>query len=69
MSEIERILNNIREKKLDKSFLSKFSNKLKNFSKKIFKNYYEFKKFKKKKNPLLMDEGLVTTDTKPPGQI
>lgn len=64
MSEIERILN-AREKKKNKSYLSNFLNKFKDLIKKIFKNYYEFKKFKKKEFTF-SGWGLTTTDTQPP---
>ena len=48
MSEIERILN-AKEKKGKKNFLSKTNLLIKNALNRIFYNYYQFNKFKKKK--------------------
>ena len=64
MSEIERILN-LKEKKLEKSLLSKLNSLIKFFFNNIFKNYYEFKRFKKKEKTF-DGWGLTTTDTIPP---
>tara|TARA_B100000886_G_C20360130_1_gene464824 strand:+ start:88 stop:957 length:870 start_codon:yes stop_codon:yes gene_type:complete len=64
MSEIERILN-AKEKKIKKNFLSKINFLIKNNLNKIFKNYYQFKRFNKKKKTF-HGWGLITTDTVPP---
>jgi len=64
MSEIERILN-AKEKKIKKNFLSKINFFIKNNLNKIFKNYYQFKRFNKKKKTF-QGWGLITTDTIPP---
>ena len=64
MSEIERILN-AKEKKIKKNFLSKMNFLIKSNLNKIFKNYYQFKKFNKKKKTF-QGWGLITTDTVPP---
>ncbi len=64
MSEIERILN-AKEKKIKKNFLSKFNLIIKNILSNIFNDYYQFKKFKKKKKTF-QGWGLITTDTVPP---
>ena len=66
MSEIERILN-AKEKKIKKNFLSKINFLIKSNLNKIFKNYYQFKKFNKKKKTF-QGWGLITTDTVPPWQ-
>ena len=64
MSEIERILN-LKEKKIKKSFLSRINSLIKKSFNNTFKNYYEFKKFKKKVKTF-NGWGLTTTDTIPP---
>ena len=64
MSEIERVLN-AKEKKVKKNFLSKINLLIKNSLNKIFKNYYQFKRFNKKKKTF-QGWGLITTDTVPP---
>lgn len=64
MSEIERILN-LKEKKLKKSLLSRLNSFIKFFFNNTFKNYYEFKRFKKKEKTF-DGWGLTTTDTIPP---
>ena len=64
MSEIERILN-LKEKKIKKNLLSRLNLLIKKFLNDMFKNYYEFKKFKKKKKTF-NGWGLTTTDTIPP---
>ena len=64
MSEIERILN-AKEKKSKKNFLSKTNLLIKNALNRIFYNYYQFNKFKKKKKTF-QGWGLITTDTIPP---
>jgi hypothetical protein len=64
MSEIERILN-AKEKKVKKNLLSKINLLIKNSLNKIFKNYYQSKRFNKKKKTF-QGWGLITTDTVPP---
>ena len=64
MSEIERILN-LKEKKLKKNLLSRLNSIIKKSFNNTFKNYYEFKKFKKKVKTF-NGWGLTTTDTIPP---
>ena len=64
MSEIERILN-LKEKKIKKNLLSRLNSLIKKSFNKTFKNYYEFKKFKKKVKTF-NGWGLTTTDTIPP---
>lgn len=64
MSEIERILN-AKEKKVKKNFFSKINFLIKKSLNVVFKNYYEFNKFKKKKKTF-QGWGLITTDTVPP---
>ena len=64
MSEIERILN-LKEKKIKKNLLSRLNLLIKKFLNDMFKNYYEFKIFKKKKKTF-NGWGLTTTDTIPP---
>ena len=64
MSEIERILN-LKEKKLKKNFISRLNSLIKRSFNNTFKNYYEFKKFKKKVKTF-NGWGLTTTDTIPP---
>ena len=64
MSEIERILN-LKEKKLKKNLLSRLNTSIKKSFCNTFKNYYEFKKFKKKPKTF-SGWGLTTTDTIPP---
>ena len=64
MSEIERILN-LKEKKLKKNLISRLNSLIKRSFNNTFKNYYEFKKFKKKVKTF-NGWGLTTTDTIPP---
>jgi hypothetical protein len=64
MSEIERILN-LKEKKLKKNLLSRLNFLIKKSFNNTFKNYYEFRKFKKKEKTF-NGWGLTTTDTIPP---
>ena len=64
MSEIERILN-LKEKKLKKNFISRLNSLIKRSFNNTFKNYHEFKKFKKKVKTF-NGWGLTTTDTIPP---
>jgi len=64
MSEIERILN-LKEKKLKKNFISRLNSLIKRSFNNTFKNYHEFRKFKKKVKTF-NGWGLTTTDTIPP---
>lgn len=64
MTEIERILN-AREKKIKKSFLSINLSKLKFFLKRLFRTYFEFRKYKKTIHTF-DGWGLITTGTNPP---
>lgn len=64
MLELERVLN-AKEKKFKKKFLSKIISYFKNFLKKKFKFFFQFKEFKKK-SKTFEGWGLITTDTIPP---
>lgn len=64
MLELERVLN-AKEKKFKKNTLSSIILYFKNFFKKRFKFFFQFKEFQKK-NKTFEGWGLITTDTIPP---